>query len=53
MLLHFFAKLTFDLRRACYQVGDTSEVVDEFCGCLLSDTRTTRKVVGRIAHECE
>ena len=51
--LHFLAELAFHLGAVFYQSLYASKLVDEFDGCLLSNTRASREVVGRVTHQCQ
>ena len=51
--LHFLAELAFHLGAIFNQSLYASKLVDEFDGCLLSNTRASREVVGRVTHQCQ
>ena len=50
---HFLAHLPFELVGVLQEVIDTSELVDEFYGGLLTDTGASGEVVGAVSHQGE
>ena len=53
ILFNFFLQCALQLVGLREQLFHSSKLVDKFHGCLLADARTSRNVVGRVAHQSQ
>ena len=53
MVHDFFLKGTLNIRSTTEELLDGSKLVDEFDGCLLTNSWASGKIVCRVAHQCQ